>query len=343
MADATAPAPSSSGSLLRAACVFLALAALVSELVAPHLASGIASVAARHSAGSSMMNSSAGSPPFDLARILCHPVAVPTVAYVFSGLPRTFAAPKVHLSFLRNVVNAFGARPVFFFYFKTSSIEYGDEYVMNGAPDELRLSNATRAEIERALEHFSPRVVVWEEEVDVRDQLRECAKENGKTYWRWVSQWFAQHKALALMRDYEQRLGSKFDWVMWLRPDLVWYYGIKPYCGFDRNIFYDPNTFGSSVPYPDWFGFVRGDIAVAALDRLHNIGSECNIVDNVAALKSQKLIVATNLETGANFMPGYAVRQCNYGNLQECCSYMIDKRYFANRDSGECDRLLHAC
>ena len=283
---------------------------------------------------------------FELARVLCDPAPVPTVAYMFSGVPRTFAAPKVYLSFLRNVVHAFGAKPVFFFYFKTSKITYNDGYVMNDAPDEVKLSDAKRAEIESVLELFNPRVVVWEEDVDVRTLPQvansKCinVEKTRVEAWRWKSQHYGVYRVMNLVLDYERNHSTAFDWVMKLRPDLLWYHGLKPYCGFDSMIAYDPNQYGdSSVPYPDWFSLVRGDVANESFD-LFTPWVNCMESDAQAALVSKKLLEGSNRMTGEQNMPGYVLRPCDFGWTLEFCSYMKDKRYFAN---GECDAVLHDC
>ena len=280
--------------------------------------------------------------PLELAHVLCQPAPVPTVAYMFSGVPRTFASPKVHLSFMRNVVHSFGARPVFFFYFKTTKFNYDDDYVMNGAPDEDRLTNASREAIEHVLERFNPRVVVWEEDFDIRELFHQCGSK--APHWRVVSQMYALQQALSLVHAYERRNMLKFDWVMRIRPDLVWHYGIKPYCGFNRNILYDPNTFGDGtfVPYGDWFVLVRGDLSSELFGLMDRFGKECSFPDVFHELQKNGRISESNRISGSNFMPGYVLRHCNFGNLQEFCSYMTDKRYFAN-GADECGTLLHNC
>ena len=217
---------------------------------------------------------------------------------------------------------------------------------MNGAPDEGFLSNESRATIEQALELFSPRIVQWEEEIDVRIQFPQACKEEKRMFWRFLSQWNFQHYALNLMVDFEKSHKISFDWVMLLRPDLVRYYSLKPYCGFDQNILYDPNVFGEAfVPYGDWFRLIRGDIAVEAFDVIRNLDGKCDMSVSelgISKLKlSGKISESTKREKGISFMPGYIVRHCNYGNLLEFCSYMTDKRYFVNE--GECGALLHAC
>jgi hypothetical protein len=294
--------------------------------------------------------------PFQLASILCHPAPQPSIAYMFSGHPRTFANPKVHLSFLQNVVHAFGARPVFFFYFKTSKISYNDGYVTNQLVDGAHISGALRAEVEVALQLFQPRVVVWAEDEDVSGEFNaKCDLYNRDgtpqpPLWRFLSQWRGLQHALNLVLDYEKRQGTAFDWVMKLRPDVLWYHGLKPYCGYNRGVAYNPSTFlGGPVPYYDWHCLVRGDLAKEAFDTLgqyracvgtsfpHSTMGDTALTN----LVQQGKLVDTNKNSGASFLPGYILRDCAQKD-NEFCQYMGSPLYFANGQS-ECDTLLHAC
>jgi hypothetical protein len=276
---------------------------------------------------------------------------VPTIAYLFSGIPRTFIHPKVHLSILRNVVQSFGARPHFFFYFKTTKITYDDGYTTNTASNETRLWPSLRAEIERVLELFTPRTVVWAEDVDVRPLYNEkCDFYKGPVVhlWRFLSQWHSLKQVLDLMLAHERANSVKFDWAMKLRLDTLWHFGLKPYCGFRKNVAYNPHTFGESpVPFFDWWALINGSLAAEVFDTI-GLYAACSKASlpfkeqgDVAysTLKSAGRLAGVNKETRENFMPGYIVRDCNM--QAEFCQYLRDPHYFANE--GECERVTRAC
>lgn len=293
--------------------------------------------------------------PLQLASILCHPAPQPTIAYMFSGHPRTFAHPKVHLSFLQNVIHAFGAKPVFFFHFKTDKITYNDNYVTNSAMDGAQLSDGLRAELENVLQLFTPRVVVWAEDEDVRGEFNpncDLYNSNGAPQlplWRFLSQWKGLQHALHLVLDYEKKQGVSFDWVMKLRPDVLWYHGLKPYCGYNPMVAYNPSTFlGGPVPYSDWHMLVRGELAKDVFDTLGRykacVGAFFSPIWEDAALEhliQQGKLTDTNKNLGASFLPGYILRDCALKE-NEFCQYMGSPLYFANGDR-ECDTLLHTC
>ena len=289
--------------------------------------------------------------PFELARVLCYPAPQPTVAYMYSGHPRSFANPKVHLSFLQNVVYAFGAQPVFFFYFKVNKITYSDGYATNGK-DEAKLSNASRAEVEQVLQLFSPRIVVWAEDEDITGQFNpNCSfyASNGvpqSPLWRFLAQWHGIQKVLFLVLEYQRSNNIQFDWVMRLRPDLLWYYGFKPYCGFNRNIAYNPSVLSEPIPFFDWFLLARGDLAARIFDTLGRyrtcVGdfgwTEGDAV--LTALKQEGLLTGNNREQSENFLPGFLVRDCSMKGKDGTYCDGLDIRYFSNN---ECDNVLLAC
>ena len=235
----------------------------------------------------------------------------------------------------------------FLLLFKVDKINYNDGYATNGE-DGARISDAERAEVEAVLRLFEPRVVVWAEDVDIKNQFNpNCSIYNengeGKTpLWRFISQWHGLRQALNLVLDYERSKGARFDWAMKLRPDLLWYHGLKPYCGYSRAVAYNPSVFGSTpVPYYDWFQLVRGDLAAQIFDTLGNyracVGESFGMWTQgdavLTTLKQQGLLAGINRELGQNFLPGYVIRKTQ----NEFCADLGDPRYFSN---SECSSVL---
>ena len=137
---------------------------------------------------------------------------------------------------------------------------------------------------------------------------------------------------------------------MKLRPDLLWYHGIKPYCGYNRKIAYNPSRFGDSpLPYYDWYQLIRGDLAATAFDTLgqyracvHDSFGMWTQGDGVLnTLKQQGQLINTNRDAGITFLPGYVLRNCSL-NVNEFCFHMTNPQYFANGEA-ECNSVLHTC
>ena len=150
------------------------------------------------------------------------------------------------------------------------------------------------------------------------------------------------------MLAHERANGVKFDWAMKLRPDTLWHFGLKPYCGFRKNVAYNPHTFGeNAAPYFDWWALVNGSLAAEVFDTL-GLYLACSGASlpfkeqgDVAfsTLKSAGRLAGVNKETRENFMPGYVVRECDM--QAEFCPILKDPHYFANE--GECERVTRAC
>lgn len=187
----------------------------------------------------------------------------PRVAICLAGHARTFTHRLVHRSFKDNVVDSLGAPSVLFAYLKHSdrsghafhrslvrnNVAHVRQALRTVGLDEQREDDAVRVRLIRGSRHL-PYARCHSYDGGMRQ--RHAADRLGKLSNRFNTTSYLQsllgqldnrNTCVTMVARYESRARREFDWVLYARPDLLWYRPIRPYCF---------HNLSATVSHHDW-------------------------------------------------------------------------------------------
>lgn len=186
--------------------------------------------------------------------ILCSSILdPPEIAVLLGGSARTFVRLLVHRSLQENVLNAFGAPTTLFAYVKTRDAR--------GAQVDAR-AGTTLHSSRRAVEDTLRRLGVFDSsQYFIDDDDHPALGPNCSRYTRpfpednrlesLVGQLAVRLGCYRLLQAYEKKALTQFTWILYARPDLLWYRPVPPWCAMSLAV-------AEGVYVRDWvFMFLR--------------------------------------------------------------------------------------
>jgi hypothetical protein len=180
-------------------------------------ANGTAPIGARE--GGSYCRAGAGGDP-----------TCPRVAWLFSGVTRTFGVPYVHKTIMDYAVRAFGGDATIFMYVKDEEppSEYNQDHAHFFCTPDLACSTCA------GLEHVAPDVAEYGGSF-VPPVNAQCPWMSGNpTQQRNIAQLHSRHKVWRLLEEFEAQRGFKFDFVVSIRLDCIWGAPLPPWTAWPR-------------------------------------------------------------------------------------------------------------
>lgn len=178
-----------------------------------------------------------------LSSMLCSTFArnEPQVAVCISGIARAFVQSLVYRSFKAHVLDAIGAPVTAFARLKLEDARYMGRRVSVSREAVLRALAAVGIPLERTvlLNHSSHSFADCEEYStdSIGRQRHNRTVSSGALcsanyLHAAVGQMESRYFGVQLVERYENRTGTRFDWVLFARPDLLWYRPLRPWCFF---------------------------------------------------------------------------------------------------------------
>lgn len=171
------------------------------------------------------------------ANLVCGDYPRPRVAVCIAGTARSVVQPLVHQTLRTNLIEAFGGNADLFAYIRL---------IDGHSNPAFKDSVVDGADVRAALLHIG--VPVEHSEVDsttANVTMPECAvaSHNAPVSWdnpRYQASAFGQihnrYKCYSAIADAEARHDQRYEYVITVRPDLVWPVAVRPYCFWDLGL-----------------------------------------------------------------------------------------------------------
>ena len=185
-------------------------------------------------------------PPQSLSSMYCDSLKPPHVAVVISGIVRAFTRPLVYWSFKQHVLDALGA-PVTAF----ARLKLGDSGYLRSDDAHTLPAEAVLQVLATVGISASRTLLINDSNADFADCPKYSSHRNGT-----LRSHIAEHSGVLCSQQYlssalgqlesryfaaelvardENRTRRKFDWVLFARPDLLWYRPLRPWCFFSSS------------------------------------------------------------------------------------------------------------
>lgn len=168
-----------------------------------------------------------GCDKLNVPQMLCHSFSdPPDIAVCLGGGVRLFTRPLLHKSLVENVLNSFGAPSHLFAYLKLH------DSTLKQSDDDL-IAETTRDKLATLLDSYGATYEIVEA---APPGLVNCANYpelfplSGGMVKSLVAQLESRSRCYDLIERHEKKTGRNFSWVLFARPDLVWYRPVPPWC-----------------------------------------------------------------------------------------------------------------
>lgn len=261
--------------------------------------------------------------------ILCESYPRPNVAYCLIGLSRTFSSKNVYVTLRKNMIEGFGGNASLFISLQVSN----DNELETLSPALLYLKDLI-------VDHS----IYYDKQTKKFDKNANASL--GSIYFEdpnYVNKVLAQYdnvkRCYESVENYEKKSGFKFDWIMKVRSDVVYFQAVPPFClynpkfvrtarGSNDVLNLIPRDLGSPIfNFVDYYYDMRGSF---------NIVNAEELLSHFFRMKNITMLYDSNLFINVR-------RQhllTKYGNMHFHCPYSMKIKFPEDDRSDRISRCI---
>ena len=169
---------------------------------------------------------------YSVSNMLCQSsgIPVPEVAYCLVGLPHTFKYENVYATLKHNAMEGFGGNPHVFVSLERPNGKTVDEVLIELETALKFVGNIADIDIFEAIS-----------EINLESMVNYKARFNNighQDLLQVIEQYANAQRCYKRVEMYEKQHNMKFDWIMRVRSDMVYFQAFPPYCMYDKTAAY---------------------------------------------------------------------------------------------------------